>query len=224
MLNSWMASRYSLMSAQLQKHSNPNYQIDRPTLTLRQKRFIRYYVETLNATKAARLAGYSGNAVTLASVGCENLRKPQIVAEINRLCNPIADAEEVLQRLTKHSRARISDVLTDTGEFDLQTAKDNDADDLIKKLKFRKTRRTTPQGETIEEVTQDVELHDAQTATVQLARVHKLLTDRVEVEQVSDPRKLAQEMLSALAELRQQQQQQQKVLTNSNGDCAASDE
>ena len=88
-----------------------------------------------------------------------------------------------MQRLTKQSRARISDVLTDAGEFDLQTAKDNDADDLIKKLKIRKTRRTTAQGETIDEVTQDVELHDAQTATAHLAKVHKLLTDRVEVEQ-----------------------------------------
>ena len=107
--------------------------------------------------------------------------------------------------------------MTDDGEFDLQTAKDNDADDLIKKLKTRKTRRTTAQGQTIEEVTQDVELHDSQAATVQLARVHKLLTDRVEVAQEIDPKKLALEIVAALAELRQQQQPEHKVLTNGNG-------
>ena len=143
------------MNTQLQKHPKSDNQIDGPSLTLRQKRFVRYYVETCNATEAARLAGYSGNDVTLASVGYENLRKSKILAEIERLGNPIADAEEVLHRLTKRSRARISDVLTDAGEFDLQTAKDNDADDLIKKLKIRKTRRTTAQGESIEEVTHE---------------------------------------------------------------------
>ncbi len=50
-------------------------------LTSKQKKFVASY--TGNATEAARLAGYSGNDVTLAAVGSENLRKPEIAAAID---------------------------------------------------------------------------------------------------------------------------------------------
>lgn len=52
----------------------------RPKLTAKQRKFIEAYAG--NATEAARIAGYKGNAVTLASVAAENLRKPQISAAI----------------------------------------------------------------------------------------------------------------------------------------------
>jgi phage terminase small subunit len=48
-------------------------------LTHKQELFCREYFVSLNATQAARDAGYKGNDVTLASVGYENLIKPQIV-------------------------------------------------------------------------------------------------------------------------------------------------
>lgn len=38
-----------------------------------------------NGTESARKAGYKGNDATLAQVAAENLRKPQIVEEIERL-------------------------------------------------------------------------------------------------------------------------------------------
>lgn len=139
-------------------------------LTIKQKSFIRFYLETGNATEAARLAGYGGNDVTLASIGYELLRHPQICSEIKRLCDPIADAQEVLQRMTQYSRASIADVLTDSGSFDLQTAKQKGSDTLIKKLKFDKDTGNVT----------DLEIHDQKSATETLMKHHGLLADRSE--------------------------------------------
>lgn len=53
-----------------------------------------------NATEAARIAGYSGNDNTLAQVGFENLRKPNIAELIAiRLKESAMSAEEVLKRI-----------------------------------------------------------------------------------------------------------------------------
>lgn len=49
-------------------------------LTPKQSAFCREYFIDLNATQAAKRAGYKGNTATLSSVGYENLSKPQIVA------------------------------------------------------------------------------------------------------------------------------------------------
>lgn len=53
-------------------------------LTEKQRRFVEAYMGEAagNATEAARQAGYAGDDITLASVGYENLRKPQIRAAI----------------------------------------------------------------------------------------------------------------------------------------------
>ena len=53
-------------------------------LTPKQLRFVEAYVgpARANATEAARLAGYKGNDVTLAAVGHENLRKPQVAEAV----------------------------------------------------------------------------------------------------------------------------------------------
>jgi phage terminase small subunit len=53
-----------------------------PQLTLKQRRFVRAYLETGNATESARRAGYAGSDETLAVVGSENLRKPGIAAAL----------------------------------------------------------------------------------------------------------------------------------------------
>jgi len=59
--------------------------ISRP-LSAKQVAFISAYLgaAALNATKAARMAGYHGSDRTLRSVGAENLAKPDIQAEIGR--------------------------------------------------------------------------------------------------------------------------------------------
>lgn len=66
-------------------------------LTTKQRLFVEAYLATNNATEAARRAKYKGNDETLASVGKENLRKPQIAALINqRVESAIITADEVL--------------------------------------------------------------------------------------------------------------------------------
>ncbi len=52
----------------------------RETLTEKQRRFVEAFMGQAkgNATEAARLAGYKGNAKTLKQVGAENLAKPYL--------------------------------------------------------------------------------------------------------------------------------------------------
>lgn len=56
-------------------------------LTEKQRRWIEFYMGEAvgNATEAARLAEYKGSNETLRSVGHENLMKPNIAIEIQRL-------------------------------------------------------------------------------------------------------------------------------------------
>ena len=73
-------------------------------LTLKQRLFVEAYLGKAkgNASEAARLAGYKGNAVTLGSVGAENLKKPQIAEMLGISSNKlkVLSADEVLEELT----------------------------------------------------------------------------------------------------------------------------
>lgn len=76
-------------------------------LTTKQKLFVEAYLGKagFNATEAARRAGYKGNSVTLASVGYENLRIPQIARQIEiRLQEAAMSADEVLNHLAEIAR------------------------------------------------------------------------------------------------------------------------
>ncbi len=69
-------------------------------LSLKQRKFCEYYVESGNATEAAKRAGYSGK--TAYSIGTENLKKPEIEKYIKELTQTaktarIASADEVLE-------------------------------------------------------------------------------------------------------------------------------
>ena len=81
-------------------------------LTPKQRAFCDYYIETGNASEAARRAGYSEKTAT--AIGYENLTKPQIseyiasrMAEIES--TRIATAEEVMQFYTGVMRGEIRD-------------------------------------------------------------------------------------------------------------------
>lgn len=76
-------------------------------LTAKQKRFADYYIETGNATEAAKRAGYSQKTARV--IGQENLLKPAIKSYIEEKLKEldekrIAKAEEVLQYLTRVMR------------------------------------------------------------------------------------------------------------------------
>lgn len=79
-------------------------------LTEKQKRFIDYYIETGNASEAARMAGYRGDNMN--KIGSENLTKldKYIKARMEPVDKArIASADEVLEYLTAVLRGQTKD-------------------------------------------------------------------------------------------------------------------
>lgn len=84
-------------------------------LTEKQKRFADAYLETLNATKSAKIAGYSEK--TAGSIGRENLRKPQIMNYINAELETerdqrIMSRNEALELLSDLARGHTKETIT----------------------------------------------------------------------------------------------------------------
>ena len=126
--------------------------MSREGLTTKQRLFVESYLSNgFNATEAARAAGYKGNDVTLAAVGYENLRKPQIAAVISERVNEAAmGANEVLARLSAIARGSVADFINEDGKFDFEAAKKAKKDGLLKKLKRKTTSKrvdTRTEGE-----------------------------------------------------------------------------
>lgn len=96
-------------------------------LTEKQRRFVEAYMGEAagNATEAARLAGYKGNANQLGSIGTENLQKPAIQEAIalRVACSPLVATREERQAFyTRVMKGEEQDVrVTATGE-EIRTA------------------------------------------------------------------------------------------------------
>lgn len=95
-------------------------------LTRKQEMFIREYVVSLNATQAAIKSGYSKKSAEI--IGYENLRKPYITAEIEKIVSERnkslkVDSEWVLKQAIKlHKRCMQEEPVLDeegnpVGEF-----------------------------------------------------------------------------------------------------------
>lgn len=154
------------------------------SLTTKQEAFILAYLANgYNATEAARAAGYSGNYNTLSAIGAENLGKPNIQAAISEHMAKVAmPANEVLARLAAIARFDLSPfiryvpVLDKEGQviqglteptIDLKALTDAGYGWAIKTVK------PTNAGTV-------VEFHDSFAALLQIGKVHKLFTDRIE--------------------------------------------
>lgn len=146
-------------------------------LTVKQQLFAIEYIKCLNATEAARNAGYSGDSNALAVTGHETLRNPKVTAEIDRILNEYTmSAAEVLMHLTDIARADIGDVLDGKGNLDLEQARTLKKTRLIKKIK---NRAITTEESDINET--EVEMYDRLTALGMLAKYHNL-TNHVKVD------------------------------------------
>jgi len=151
-----------------------------PELNDRVIAFVEFYLSHWNATKAARDAGYSEKTASeqasrlLANVNVQNYI-------VKRLRDLTATANEVVTRLTNHARGSIELFLNDQDELDLALARKNKALALVKKIK--RTRRTEQKKDAPPTIitTLELELYDAQAATIQLGRILGLFVDRVEV-------------------------------------------
>jgi len=132
--------------------------------TNKQRAFINYYLQSFNATQAAKSAGYKGSYETLRSIGSENLTKPNIKQEIDaRMSEMAMSANEALYELGQIARLDISDFLEfkpgiREPYFDLQKAKDAGLMRFVRKLKYN------AQG------LLEFELYDKQAALVQIGK------------------------------------------------------
>ena len=91
-----------------------------PQLTPKQQLFVDYYIIYWNATKAAKLAGYSEK--TAQAIGSENLTKPLIKEAIDRALKERSerikvDADWLLTHLSDMLKADIADILDELGDF-----------------------------------------------------------------------------------------------------------
>lgn len=153
-------------------------------LTAKQQAFVSAYLDCLNATEAARRAGYSEK--TAHAIGWENLRKPEIAAAVEAgLAEKAMPAVEVLARLADQARGSADDFVTVynsplhdvTGQpildvdgkpivryfpsLDLEKARERGVLHLVKKVTY------TANGPA-------VELYDAQAALVKIGEYHRL--------------------------------------------------
>lgn len=162
-------------------------------LTLKQKRFVEAYLETGNATEAARRAGYgteqSSDSV-MAVVGWHNIRNAKIQKQIEaRIADSKVTADEVIGTLANHMRADITDLLEESGAVDINVIRERKLGHLIKKVRVKRYVERKGEDSEAVEVT-EFELHSQQAAAVQLCKVLGL-----EKEPAANPRDLARVML-----------------------------
>lgn len=143
-------------------------------LTAKQQSFINAYLANgFNATQAAIEAGYSPD--TARQQGSRLLTNVDIKAAIDEALTAFAmPKNEVLARLADHARGDMRDF----ADLSIDTLATHPRGNLIKKLKLE---TTLDKDNKPKYVIESFELYDAQAALVQLARVHKLLTDKTEI-------------------------------------------
>lgn len=137
-------------------------------LTDKQELFVNAYLECWNATEAARRAGYAGSDVTLASVGWENLRKPQIERRIKeRLQSKAMSADEALMRMAEIARAEYSQYIEPDASVNVEMMIADGKAHLIKGI--------TPTSYGLK-----IEFHDAQSALNTVLKAQGVFVDKVE--------------------------------------------
>lgn len=147
-------------------------------LTIKQRLFIDHYIVCMNATEAARRAGYEGDDASLAQIGYLNLRKVEILREVDsRLKHFTMSANEVLIHLTDIARGDLADAVNTMGGIDVTEAIRRGKSGNIKRFK---TKTIIGEEEEIHEA--EVEMYDRLDALKTLAKFHSLLVNRVQVD------------------------------------------
>lgn len=141
-------------------------------LTGKRKLFVDYYLGQANCCKseAARLAGYACPG----SEGHRLYKEPEIREAIEERLREVAiGADEILARLSEQARANMADFVSveEGGGFRIDVAEAERAGKLrlVKKVGYDQKGRPT------------LELHDAQSALLALAKRYHLFPDRQEV-------------------------------------------
>lgn len=165
-------------------------------LTGKQKKFIDEYLIDSNATRAAIAAGYSEK--TAYNIGWENVRKPEIKAEIDRRLDEVRMSKVAVLRgisdIANGDMAEFMDIgpmgwnlslllRDENGELVIDPATGkamrNPKTKLIKKLKQKVTTINGKDGDDKEIIETEIELYSAADALVTMAKHHGLLKDTV---------------------------------------------
>lgn len=146
------------------------------TLTEKQKQFCIEYLVDFNATHAAIRAGYSVESA--ADIGSENMTKPHILAEIEKLRAEISaktgvTPERVLNELAKIAFASPCDVI----DFETGEILDKDSASAIASVKIKET--PNRDGDII--VERDIRFADRIKALELCGKHVGLFKDRVEL-------------------------------------------
>lgn len=152
--------------------------------TIKQRKFIDYYLITLNGVESARRAGYKGDYSTLGVVAHENLKKPKIRREIERRLSGLAmSADETLHRLGEQARGSLEHFIRfeEDGTFwvDLDKARAAGMLHLAKEVRQEKKVYTYDDASTETTYKTTVKIHDSQSALDKLMRYHGLYDDKV---------------------------------------------
>lgn len=143
-------------------------------LTDKQQAFLDEYIQCLNATEAARRAGYKHPR----QMGYETLSKPYIRAEIDRRLNErTMKANEVLYRLGQQAEGLPPECFETAYAgimVNFDKIKELGLTHLIKKVTYNAKGYA------------QLELHDAQAALIQLGKHYELFTDKVKSEDWQD--------------------------------------
>jgi len=154
-----------------------------------QKAFVNEWFKDFNGTRAAERAGYSGDDNALAASASRLLRTVKVSAEIDkRWAIHGMSADEVVARLAAQARGDVSEFVGAGGVIDWPAVRENGH--LIKRITHTAGKNSV------------IELHDAQSALVQIGRTMGLFVDRKqqEVDVTSGGERIASEPdLDALA-------------------------
>lgn len=157
-------------------------------LTPKQQNFVNEYLTNLNATQAAKDAGYSEK--TANEIGAENLAKPSIQTAIQRAMDERAErtnvrADNVILELATIAFSDINDFLEIDSEGVVKgkilASLPEGATRAIKKIKQKKVVLLANEKETLQSVTLEFELWDKPKSLELLGKHLKLWLDRKEI-------------------------------------------
>lgn len=147
-------------------------------MSKKQELFVQYYLQNFNATRAARMAGYSDNGGYLHTVASKLLQNSTIKAEIDeRMKQAKLSADAVIKLLSDHATGTLEDFLNSDGEIDLETARQSGLMHLLKEVEITETYNKDDSGS----VRRKIKLHDPQKALELLGRYYVLFTDKQQV-------------------------------------------
>ena len=146
-------------------------------LTAKQKKFVEEYLIDLNATQAAIRAGYSTESAK--EIGCENLTKPNVKAEIDKAIAERSrrtgiNQDRVLRELAKIAFVNPNDVINFRDATVKMTSEENLA--AIASIKVKEI-----PGEYGNATEREVNLYDKLRALDLLGRHLGMFKDKIEV-------------------------------------------